>query len=420
MAIAYVQSASVQNNSNPSAATGAIDTSGANFLVATITSNQGATGFTSFTDNKSNTNWQVAVDWTANGGDFIRIMYHENPAVGAGHTFTLTYSGSVFTVHCVAAYSGMATTSLLDKTATGTGNSTSLLTTATATTTQADELLIGCGTVSDGANSSFTAGASYNMRTQQGLAGSGTIGFLEDRIVSATGAYTASATWGGGAGPWPAAIATFKGPATGSPTLTVENASLTSTGQAVVMDSNIAVSEATATFTGQTITFVESVGIAVTEAALTLSGQNVDLLANANIVLPVTNTQMVLEGQELPFQLSVPWTEPTLTLEGQSITLIAGVPFVLAVTEASLTLTGQTINFTLDEDFTLPVTNATMAFTGQDVTLSALTSFIVPVTNGQLTFTGQDVGMFTPYATGTGGGRKCRDRAITRLLNFGR
>jgi len=206
----------------------------------------------------------------------------------------------------------------------------------------------------------------------------------------------------------------------GSPALTVENATLTSTGQTITFASNVAVSEATATFTGQTLTFVESVGIAVTSATLTISGQNVDLLANANVVLPVTNAQMALEGQELPFQLSVPWTEPTLALTGQTITLTAGVPVILAVTEANLTFAGQTINFILDEDFTLPVTNATMAFTGQDVTLSALTSFIVTVTNAQATFAGQDVGMFTPYATGTGGGRKCRDRAITRLLNFGR
>lgn len=206
----------------------------------------------------------------------------------------------------------------------------------------------------------------------------------------------------------------------GSISLTVENASPTLTGQAVVMDSKMAVSEATATLTGQTLTFVESVGIAVTSANLTIAGQNVDLLANANVVLPVTNAQVSLEGQELPFQLTVPWTDASLTLQGQVITLTAGVPVSLAVTEANLTLTGQTINFILDEDFTLPVTNATIAFTGQEVTLSAITSFTVFITPEQLTFVGQDVGMFTPYATGTGGGRKCRDRAITRLLNFGR
>ena len=212
MAIAFVTGAAVnsQSNSNPTNTTGAIDTTGANFLVATLISNQGATGFTSFADSKGGT-WQTAVDWTANGGDFVRIMYAENPTVGTAHTFTLTYSGSVFTVVNVAAYSGMATSSTLDKTATGTGNSTSLLTSATATTTQANELLIGGGTINAGTNSTFTAGASYTVRAQEGLAGSGADGFLEERIVSSTGAYTAAATWGGSAGAWIIAIATFKG-----------------------------------------------------------------------------------------------------------------------------------------------------------------------------------------------------------------
>lgn len=219
MAIAHVASTSAQGNSVNTNTTGAIDTTGANFLVVCIASNLGSSSFTSLTDSKSNT-WQVALNWTSNSGDFIRIMYAENPTVGTGHTFSLNYSSSAFTVLCAAAYSGMATASTIDKTATGTGNSTSLLTSATATTAQSEELLIGTGTLSAGADSTFSAGTNYTIRTQQGFASSGAIGFLEDRIVAATGTYTASATWGGSSGVWVAGIATFKGASGGGGTVT--------------------------------------------------------------------------------------------------------------------------------------------------------------------------------------------------------
>jgi hypothetical protein len=73
-AITHVASVSAQGNSVTVNTTGAIDTTGANLCVATISSNLGASSFTSVTDSNANT-WSTAVDWTANGGDFIRIMY---------------------------------------------------------------------------------------------------------------------------------------------------------------------------------------------------------------------------------------------------------------------------------------------------------------------------------------------------------
>ncbi len=217
MAIAHVASTSAQGNAAFTNTTSGINTTGANFLVATITTNAvpGSSGFTSFVDSKGNT-WSTAVDWTANGGDSVRIMYVQNPAsVGASHTVTLTYGNQQYTVVCFAAYSGMLTASVLDQTATGTGNSTALATSNTSATTNADDLLIACGTISAGTSTTFTAGTNFTMRTQQGDAASGTVGFFEDRIVSATGAYAGSATWGGVAGAWVAAVAAFKGTSAG-------------------------------------------------------------------------------------------------------------------------------------------------------------------------------------------------------------
>jgi hypothetical protein len=209
-------------------------------------------------------------------------------------------------------------------------------------------------------------------------------------------------------------------PGGGSLALTVENASLTGAGQAIVFDSNLVVAEASVAITGQTLTFVESAGIAVDEATLTVSGQNVDLIANSNFVLPVVNATITSEGQEVPFILDVPWDEVSLSLTGQDITLTAGVPVSLTVDTGALTVAGQTINLVVDEDFSLTVENASLALAGQNVTLDALTSFVLDITTASLSFSSQDVGLFTPYVTGTGGGRKCRDRTATRLLNFGR
>jgi hypothetical protein len=210
------------------------------------------------------------------------------------------------------------------------------------------------------------------------------------------------------------------GATAGGTSLTVENATLTLTAQTVGTNFGTIVTEGTLTLTGQDVNLLSGQGIAVDHGTLTFSGQDVQLLANENFTLPVTNASLSLEGQDLPFELSVPWTESTLTFTGQDVTLLAGVPVTLAVDNGSLTFTGQTLNLLLDEDFTLGVTNATLSLTGQDVTLSALTSLTLIVDNGTLTLTSGEIGLFTPYVTGTGGARKCRDRAGIRLINYGR
>ncbi len=205
-----------------------------------------------------------------------------------------------------------------------------------------------------------------------------------------------------------------------SPTLTVENATFTVTGQSVTMDNGMPVVNATLTLTGQTVGSIDGLGILVDDSSITLAGQDVTLLANANITLPVTNSQLTFELQDVLCQVIVPWDETVLTLTGQDVTLIAGVSSTLAVTEGTLSLSGQVLNFILDEDYILAVTNASVTLTGQDVTLSALTSFTLQVDQSSLALAGQDVGLFTPFSTGTGGGRRTRKRAVRRLINFGR
>jgi hypothetical protein len=158
--------------------------------------------------------------------------------------------------------------------------------------------------------------------------------------------------------------------------------------------------------------------LVVDSGTLSLAPQGVSLLAAGNFVLPVDVVTSSFQGQDVLFLYGVPWTESTLTLTGQSVSLVAGVSFSLAVDVGSASFAGQTINFILDEDFTVPVTNASLSLAGQSITLSALTSFVLAVDTSTASFVGQNVDMFTPYSTASGasGGRRCRDRAIPRLI----
>jgi hypothetical protein len=202
--------------------------------------------------------------------------------------------------------------------------------------------------------------------------------------------------------------------------LTVENATLTLTGESVGTNFGIVQVEGTLSLTGQDVGLLAGQGIAVDEGTLTLSGQDVQLLANQNFTLPVTNAALTVEGQDLPFLLTVPWTEGTITLAGQDVTLIAGISYTLAVDNAALTLTGQDITLDAGADFSLSVDNGTITLTGQDVTLTALTSLTLQVDSATLVLSAGEVQLLTPYVTGAGGARDCRKRAGIRLINYGR
>lgn len=212
MAIAFVQAwgGALPNNgthgdSVSSVTTGTITTTSGNFIVAGLS----YTALSSFSDSKTNT-WTTGVGPIANGGDSNLQKYAFNISGGTLHTLTanLGAAGNYCSI-CAVEYSGLTTTDPLDKSNTGTGTSGSLDTTATATTSQADELLIGSGTQNLSANNVWTAGASFTKRSEINLGATTSVGYLEERIVSATGAY--SAPMGSDkTTAWAAAIATYK------------------------------------------------------------------------------------------------------------------------------------------------------------------------------------------------------------------
>lgn len=236
MAIANVISwAGLQGNSVSTLTNVGVNTTGANLIVVGVTSN---VTLTSVTDNKGNTYTKAPGMPNGDGSttDFSYLYYCESPTVGSGHTLTVTpSSGGAFLTLSASSYSGLAASSSLDKQHNGSGTGTALDSGNTATTTNANALLIGFGTLSTGSDGTFASGT-YTVRSQAGAASIGGIGFIMDRIVSATGAYNATASWSNASGPWVCGIAVFSdtsiggGGITGAVASTLGALTLVSTG----------------------------------------------------------------------------------------------------------------------------------------------------------------------------------------------
>lgn len=127
-------------------------------------------------------------------------------ATAGTHTVTRTGGFPSFESYAIAEYSGVALTNALDQQTSAQNTIGPPSSGATPTTTQADELLVGAiGNESSIDNSgwinSFTPRVSLHSISRALDVG--------DRIVSATGTYTASAN-SGGTQTWQCLIATFK------------------------------------------------------------------------------------------------------------------------------------------------------------------------------------------------------------------
>jgi VCBS repeat-containing protein len=172
------------------------------------------TGAVSVTDTRSNTYTKNA-DVTNTGN--VRTLIFSAPvitALQAGDTITVTF-GVETQSKAVSALqvSGLLSASVVDKTAVRTGLTSSASSGSTTTTAQSSELLIGAIGIAD--RSTGTAGTNFTAigAIDNGDAVNG-IGLLpEYRIVSNTGAFSASATTA--AMPWAAAIVTYKADITG-------------------------------------------------------------------------------------------------------------------------------------------------------------------------------------------------------------
>lgn len=103
MTIAYIDSVSaIANIDNDTATTAAIDTTGANFLIAVVADYPGSDPAV-ISDSKSNTWTEIHVDSQALR---IKVYMATSPTVGSGHTFTASGVES-YNAISVAAFSGV-------------------------------------------------------------------------------------------------------------------------------------------------------------------------------------------------------------------------------------------------------------------------------------------------------------------------
>jgi hypothetical protein len=161
----------------------------------------------SVSDDKGNTYVRdVQVDDSVSGNQ-MEIFSAANVA-GGTVVVTVTLTGGAVALRWgVCEYQGLVTSAPLDKTSTNNPNAsnTSLNSNNTATTANANDLLVGVGMTRNN-TVTFTAGTGYALRFQANKIA------LEDKSVSATGAYNATETISV-ADTWMMAVAAYKGAA---------------------------------------------------------------------------------------------------------------------------------------------------------------------------------------------------------------
>lgn len=195
----------------------ALDTTGADFLVVNVGSDQGVT--VTMSDSKGNT-WATAVGPTTAGFSAISTIFYSRPtSVGSGHTVTVTCSGGSPSID-VMAWSG-STASPLDQTnkADGGGNTTLQ---AGSITPTVDGCLIVAGCGREDTTGAMTINLSYTIADQQVQANSQHRGSAIAYLVQGTAA-ASNPTWTDtAAGIDGATIAAFK-PAAGGAFLAKKN-----------------------------------------------------------------------------------------------------------------------------------------------------------------------------------------------------
>ena len=167
----------------------------------------------SVTDSKGNT-YALAAGPTKATGLTSALYYAKNIAAGT-NTVTVKFSATAHSPNVnVLEYSGLDTTNPLDVMASATGSGTTA-NSGSATTTSANDLIVGAGNPSTVFSA---AGAGFSSRMINAFGG-----ISEDKIVSSTGSYNATATMSSGT--WVMQMAAFRGVGQGttpppSPTVT--------------------------------------------------------------------------------------------------------------------------------------------------------------------------------------------------------
>ena len=361
MTIAYVQSKSIATASALSVnVTLTSNVTAGNALIAGGYDGNGInqTDTVSDTVNAGNYANDNSVNLTTDG-DTVGIFSKLN--AGAGSTkITLTRSTTGGSLRLVAhEYSGLATSSALDQTATGHNTSSTSGTTSNVTTTQANELIfcvLGCA----GADT-VTSNSPFTQRENTGFPG----GFAsQDQVVSSTGTFAANYTISP-ADEYGAIIATYKAPGGGggvTENLTEQTATFSEgtpstgisyplTGQSATSSEGTLGRNVSYALTAQTATF--------TEGALT----------------PSWSGSAALTGQTATFTEGNPAAQAGYPLTAQSVTSSEGSltgSLSAALTEQTATFTEGTITPQVQGDVTLALSALQAAFSMGQIGVAGL------------------------------------------------
>ncbi len=280
------------------------------------------------TDTRGNT-YTLAIGPTSGTGLRQSIYYAKNIAVGS-NTVTVTFSkAAAFVDVRVLEYSGLDTVNPLDKTVAAAGSGTAANSGA-ATTTVANELIFGAGMTA----AVFTsAGSGFISR----IITTPDADIAEDRIVSATGSYSATAT--NNTSNWVMQMATFKasGQGGGNPAPTVTSiaptsgtanggTALTITGTGFLAGATVSMGGAAAT----NVNVASSTSITATTAAHAAGAVNVVVSNTDAQAGTLANGYTYTASNPAPTVTSISPTNGT-TAGGTSVT-ITGTGFLTGAT----------------------------------------------------------------------------------------
>lgn len=212
MALIQTLQASTTAAGTSRAGTWGSNTTTGNTIIVAVAPAVAANNVTSITDSQGNT-YVHDVRNTAGAGSHpqIEIWHAENITGGTTPTITVNWTNSTNCAWIAREYSGLATSSTLDKTAGSSGTNNAPSSGATATTSQNDELVIGAVSYPT-TTVTMTAGSGYANASQKGSTGAGTSSLVavEDKTVAATGAQTATFSSSETGNNWNCVVATFK------------------------------------------------------------------------------------------------------------------------------------------------------------------------------------------------------------------
>jgi hypothetical protein len=208
MPAAFVKSASTGSTAaSPTTGTfSAATTSGNSIIIGIGDDSALTTPISSVTDNKGNT--YSRTDTVKVNASSIQMWAAHNIVGGSSHTITVAWSATATGRVVVLAqeFSGLATTSTLDRVASATGSSTTASGGTTASITQANELVVMCSSHS-GTTAAYTVGSGYSNLITVNVANAATA--MQSKVVSAVGTQTGTMTIATSR-IWVGIIATFK------------------------------------------------------------------------------------------------------------------------------------------------------------------------------------------------------------------